>query len=327
MGELQEIFTAALSQLRAGEKAFFTAILETKGSAPRTTGALMVSGGGKRLAGTVGGGPLEHFCVNEAETCGSAGKTRRFVLDHSKAGELGMVCGGSAQVLFTPVTDIAMLEQGLSLLNQHLPGCLALPLDGGAPYLIKDGVLPRGPVVSAEKNALLLPMLETGRVFLIGGGHVAAELAALLHRLEIRYLVVDDRPEFSDPARFPGAEQTFTLPLDALAERLTGPLCPLQEDAVCIMTRGHSSDTDAARFALSTPAGYIGVMGSRRKRAAMFAALESVGCMDYAQRITSPIGLSIGAQTPAEIAVSIAAQLIDWRARQAAGVPPVSEKG
>ena len=314
MGELEKIFTAAQQRLQSGEKAVFTAILETRGSAPRTTGALMVSGGGKLLAGTVGGGPLEHFCIGEADKLGKTGEIRQFRLDHSKAGELGMVCGGSAKVLFTPVQSEELLTEGLALLKSRTPGWMALPLDGSAPYLIKEGNLPRCAAVCPEENALVLPLLEAGRVFLIGGGHVAAELAAILHQLEIRYLVVDDRPEFSSPDRFPGAEETFTLPLDKLADHLTGSLCPTREDAVCIMTRGHGSDTEAARFALSTSAGYIGVMGSRRKRAAMFDALEKVSCSDYAQRITSPIGLAIGAQTPAEIAVSIAAQLIQWRA-------------
>ena len=80
------------------------------------------------------------------------------------------------------------------------------------------------------------------------------------------------------------------------------------------MTRGHSGDEAALRFALSTKASYIGLMGSRKKREAIFSRLEQDGFPDVRNRVTTPIGLDIKAQTPAEIAVSVAAQLIAWRA-------------
>lgn len=80
------------------------------------------------------------------------------------------------------------------------------------------------------------------------------------------------------------------------------------------MTRGHEGDAQALRFALGSPASYIGVMGSRKKRETVFSRLEAEGFSEVRKRVTTPIGLDIGAQTPAEIAVSVAAQLIAWRA-------------
>ena len=93
---------------------------------------------------------------------------------------------------------------------------------------------------------------------------------------------------------------------------------PTAADAFCIMTRGHEGDTEAVRFALGTPASYIGVMGSRRKRESMFARLAEEGFANARRRVVTPIGLDIAAQTPAEIAVSVAAQLVAWRAAKQA---------
>lgn len=106
------------------------------------------------------------------------------------------------------------------------------------------------------------------------------------------------------------------IPLEPalLSEALTKTLAPRETDAFCIMTRGHSGDEAALRFALSTKASYIGLMGSRKKREAIFSRLEQDGFPDVRSRIITPIGLDIRAQTPAEIAVSVAAQLIAWRA-------------
>lgn len=176
----------------------------------------------------------------------------------------------------------------------------------------------RGNVECARPAAAFLsvPLSSPGKVFLFGGGHVALELSALLKRLEFPYLVVDDRTEFSSRERFPGAVRTFVLPFSVpeLAAAFAGPLFPCEADAFCIMTRGHEGDAGAVRFALSTPASYIGVMGSQQKREALFSRLEAEGYQDVRRRVKTPIGLPIGARTPAEIAVSVAAELIMWRA-------------
>ena len=314
MSELKKILETAVSQLEQGNRAVLTAIIRTTGSVPRTIGALMVSGEEGLLAGTVGGGPLENYCLRKAAHMEEErGHIEKFTLDLRKAGNLGMVCGGDAEVLMTPLRDVEVLKTALSLLEHREKGCLCLPLDGSQPLISQAETLPDKPAV-IEDSFIAVPLVDAGRIFILGGGHVAAELAALLDRLELRYLVADDRAEFSDPARFPGVEQTFTVPFIKLEEVFTGDLIPGRNDGVCIMSRGHQGDTDALRWALSTQAGYIGVMGSRRKRDGMFQKLESEGLRDFQARVITPIGLAIGAQTPAEIAVSIAAQLIQWRA-------------
>lgn len=314
-----QLLTTALHELDAGRPAVLVTVARSTGSTPRKAGAMLLAGTDGLLSGTIGGGLLEHRCLALAAAQPTRGQLEHFELDNRKAGSLGMICGGATDVLFTPLTDTAPLRAALAALQAQQSAWLCLPLDGAAPTVVQDDTLPTRPSILplSAGDALCVPLRDAGRVFVIGGGHVAHELCALLHRLDFRHIVVDDRDEFCSPARFPYAEHTLVAPLSSLNTHLTEQLHPTDADAFCIMTRGHACDEDAVRFALSTPAGYIGLMGSRRKRETLFAALARDGFPDsMRQRITTPIGLDIGAQTPAEIAVSVAAQLIAWRAAQ-----------
>lgn len=170
---------------------------------------------------------------------------------------------------------------------------------------------------------LLEPFPRPFRVIFFGGGHVSRETAALALNVGFQNIVVEDRPEYAAPERFPGSA-TELLP--SLGEedcaRLLGALEPGPCDGIVIVTRGHSHDRDALAAALRTGAGYIGMIGSRSKREAVYRALRQIGMAeDSLAAVRSPIGLAIGAETPAEIAVSIVAELIAWRkgARGAGG--------
>lgn len=313
----EQLLTTALREIQADRPVVLVSVARAAGSTPRKEGAMLLAGTQGLMYGTIGGGVLEHHCLSLAAAQPTLGRLMRFELDNRKAGSLGMVCGGSTEVLFTPLTDPVPLRAALAALQERKPVWLCLPLDGSAPCITQGNTLPTRPTVLSlrGKDALCAPLRDAGRVYVIGGGHVSHELCALLHRLDFRHIVVDDRAAFCSPARFPHAEHTLTTPLNALASVLTGALTPTEADAFCIMTRGHACDADAVRFALSTSASYIGLMGSRRKRETLFTALEREGFADTARRrVVTPIGLEIHAQTPAEIAVSIAAQLIAWRA-------------
>lgn len=313
----EQLLTTALQEIEAGHPVLLVSVARAIGSTPRKEGAMLLAGTQGLLCGTIGGGLLEHRCLELAAAQPAYGHLERFELDNRKAGSLGMVCGGSTEVLFTPLTDPLPLRAALTALRNRTPVWLCLPLDACSPYIAQNSALPVRPsVVSLHgKDALCVPLADAGRVFVIGGGHVSHELCTLLHRLDFRHVVIDDRADFCSPALFPHAEHTLTVPLTELAASLVGALRPTRTDAFCIMTRGHQGDADAVRYALSTPASYIGLMGSRRKRETLFHTLTQEGFSSKAQqRIVTPIGLEIGAQTPAEIAVSIAAQLIAWRA-------------
>nr|WP_308505140.1 XdhC family protein [uncultured Agathobaculum sp.] len=312
----EQLLQTALDEIQAGHPVMLISVVRSVGSTPRAAGALMLAGETSLLCGTIGGGLLEHRCLEIAAAQPTVPHRETFVLDNRQAGSLGMVCGGTSEVLFTPLEDPAPFTAALDALHGHQTAWLCLPLSGSAPIVCTDAGLPARPAVIELRgqDVLAVRLADAGRVFVLGGGHVSLELAALLHQLDFRHIVIDDRPAFCSPERFPHAEHTLATPFPALWDALTGALAPTAADAFCIMTRGHEGDTDAIRFALGTPASYIGVMGSRRKREAVFARLAAEGFTDARRRVVTPIGLDIGAQTPAEIAVSVAAQLVAWRA-------------
>lgn len=148
------------------------------------------------------------------------------------------------------------------------------------------------------------------RVFLFGGGHVAQPLAMLCQMTGFRTVVVDDRSEFADAERFPQSEIVVPASFEGCFSKLdVGPY-----DFLVIVTRGHAFDKVVLAQALRTQARYIGMIGSRRKQDAIYKALADEGVVpEKLTRVRSPIGLAIGARTPEEIAVSIAAELIAVR--------------
>ena len=163
------------------------------------------------------------------------------------------------------------------------------------------------------------------RLILCGGGHVSLELAHIAARLEFELVVIDDRQEFANRERFPMAAQVLCMPfleaLDALGSR--------ESDFYAILTRGHAFDKECLAHILRGKYAYVGMIGSRTKVAAVRQALEGEGVSrETLDGVYAPIGLKIGGQTPAEIAVSIAAQLVDVRAKLGPGMAkPPAEPG
>ncbi|NLI55162.1 MAG: XdhC/CoxF family protein [Clostridiales bacterium] len=164
-------------------------------------------------------------------------------------------------------------------------------------------------MTEGEPKRLIEPLLDAPRVVLFGGGHVAQCMARQLDLLDYRVWVVEDRKEFASEAVFPTAERVIHSAYDAVSE-----LVRLEKrDHVIVMSRGHETDFEILRWVLRTEADYIGCIGSARKIAHTREKLLLDG-LSGAQidRIHMPIGLDIGAETPAEIAVSAAAELIQY---------------
>ena len=160
------------------------------------------------------------------------------------------------------------------------------------------------------RDAVLERVDPPALAVICGAGHVGRAVAPLLVGLGFRVVVVDDREDFASAERFPDAE-VVVRPFD-------GALAAVGVDErayVVIVTRGHVHDLDVLVQALRAGARYVGVMGSRAKRARMHAALRDAGFDEETiGRVHSPIGVAIGAETPAELAVSIAAEIVQARA-------------
>lgn len=283
------------------------------GSAPGRTGAVMLVGEDGYITGTIGGGMLEYQCAELAvkDLKEEKGGLHQYRLTKEEAAGLGMVCGGDVDVLFTVVlpneTNIRAVEQIQHCLEHYTEGWIIFPLDGmGISYCKTEIKVNEAGMSCYAKN-----LGNTNKVYIFGGGHLAQELVPVISHLGFRCIVTDDRPEFSTKELFPQAEEVYTYNFDELEDKFE-----IHEgDYIIAMTRGHMGDMDVEKFALRTPAYYIGVVGSKKKIAAVNAALKADGFSDEdLSRIITPIGLNILSDTPAEIAISIAAQMIERRA-------------
>lgn len=332
--------------LAGGERLALCTLLRLEGSGPRRAGAKMLLRENGESLGTVGGGLLEARTIVWAEEALRTGRAicRPFALSLQQASDEGMTCGGQAEVLVEPLdgTRPAPREfygEVLALLSRGGRGTLVTAMtkeDAGATvehFLMVAGAsmaalaapgrtLPTEVLTSPVSAPALIecgsvryfldPLAPPVTVCIFGGGHIARQLVPLCHLLGFRTVVVDDRADFASRDRFPQADELLAVPSfeNALQD------LPLDADHyVVIVTRGHGGDQAILRQALRRRPGYIGMIGSRRKRGLIFEALarEGVGADDLA-RVVCPIGLPIGAETPEEIALSIAAELVATRA-------------
>lgn len=327
--------------IQSKEDTVLVSIIASEGSAPRGAGAHMLVGADGRICGTVGGGAIEGKCIDMAKKIlhDRISYSATFSLNDIRDEELGMVCGGAVRIFFQylsyeeeNVKDVVkaakrLFEQGkstwlvLNLTDGTMSLCCETHIFGNAVPKELTNYMGKRPQIAelSGKQFYTEWMIRNGRVYLFGGGHVAQALVPVLYSVDFRCVVVEDREEFCDPYLFPKAEGIRLMQPPQWRREL-----PIgEEDYICIMTRGHKNDLECQVFALETDACYIGVIGSRRKIAVTQAKLKERGFSEEdLKRITTPIGLEIGAETPAEIAVSIAAQLIAHRAARMQMVNP-----
>jgi xanthine dehydrogenase accessory factor len=166
-----------------------------------------------------------------------------------------------------------------------------------------------GLICGGRMDVHIDPLAPSPRLYIIGAGHVGLHLARVAADAGFQLHVVDDREKFANPERFPGAE----VSVEPIPEWLGRADLPAPAYIV-VLTRGHQHDLDAVRALAPREFKYLGLIGSRAKIARIFEALRTEGMPDAClDRLHAPIGLEIGAVTPAEIAISILAELIAVR--------------
>jgi xanthine dehydrogenase accessory factor len=328
---------AALSRaLDGGHAAVLCGIVASHGSTPRGAGAKMLILEDGAALGTIGGGAVE---LRASALAGEMLRERRsgfqdYRLSAGEIADIGMICGGDVRVFFQYFApeDVAarrVLGELPTLLDASAPSWLITAIDGDAwsigAYDRQGGL--RGLEIPMERLAPLLcsrgtldegaptlfvePLARAGTVYLFGAGHVARELAHILAMAGFRVVVWDQREQAAARAFFPEAAALHCGPFSTALACLD-PITA--EDYVVIMTPGHQADYEVLAQALRTPAKYIGCIGSRKKVAAARERLLADGFSEEEiRRVYAPIGLPIGGETPAEVAVSVAAQLIACR--------------
>jgi xanthine dehydrogenase accessory factor len=185
----------------------------------------------------------------------------------------------------------------------------------GRPALIKyelsdDFAEENGLICGGQMEVYIEPLTAAPRLYIVGAGHVGWHLGRLAHEVGFRVHVIDDREKFANPERFPDAAEVI---VDDIASWLQSATFP-HHSYVAIITRGHQHDLSALRAVVTRDLHYLGMIGSRAKVARVYDALTAEGVApDLLARVHAPIGLDIGAVTPAEIAVSILAEMIAVR--------------
>jgi xanthine dehydrogenase accessory factor len=337
---MKELFEAMLAALRRGENVVLCSILASSGSSPRGAGAKMAVFADGSTRGTIGGGAVERIAAGEALEVHRSGKSFRkaFCLAPNQVADIGMICGGNVTVyyqffdaakkenialleailgqlaagknawLVMQMTDGLVDEYGLYDEEHGLRFCKKLTLSELRPMMQTRAVYETG-----EPSRYVEPLSRAGRVYIFGGGHVGRELAPVLSHVDFRVTVFDNRESFAKPENYPAAEEVIFGSFENIGEKLT----ITKDDCVVVMTPGHLADRAVLLQAMRSPAYYIGCIGSRRKIAGTNAFLMENGIPEAElARIHAPIGLPILAETPAEIAISVAAEMIRCRAER-----------
>ncbi|UOO38104.1 XdhC family protein [Oscillospiraceae bacterium CM] len=353
---MKQIAAAALDALRFNKPCALALTIESTGSTPRKAGAAMLVRNDLSIVGTIGGGVLEAAVMRDAARVieNRRAAVTEYALSENGVDALGAVCGGRARILinYLDSTDpenavyfeallnaacsaplsriVAVIPNSGHLARRNL--CLILPDGGivGGDFLGQNARAALGRATNGDAITLvgaavfLFPVASNGAAFIFGGGHCGQSLAPLLHTVGFSVTVIDDRVDFANRSRFPEADEIIVPPsMDApFTTRAFG-----LNSYIIIVTRGHQHDKLVLREALKTQAGYIGMIGSSKKREAVYRHLLDDGyTQEDLDRVSSPIGLDIGAETPAEIAVSIAAEMIRRRAvmrQNTSGTPGV----
>lgn len=290
------------------------------------------------ILGSVGGGPMEWAVMRMGADMLAAGQPARLTeydLGGADAETADSICGGRVRLCLYPLRreDLAPLDAVCQRLSAHKSAGFGLWQEGDALRLFcleegravvsgpDDGLGARIPAACAEDAPGLLyyeTIAPRPRLWLIGGGHVALATAQVAAIAGFDIVVVDDRAEYANETRFPGARCIVCGSYDELP-----PEEILPSDYIAILTRGHRHDRESLAWALGTEACYVGMIGSKRKIATIYQLLRDAGVpQEKLDRVHAPIGLPIGDHTPGDIAISIVAELISLRAEKAGDHTP-----
>jgi len=344
---------ARMSELAsAGRKFAVATVVRTQGSTPQVVGAkLIVSDDeNERPRGTLGGGCVEADAILACRDilAGGARTLRAYSLAEELAWNTGLVCGGTMWILAEAGTDavsiggtdylpefVRAIDSGppvavATLLEKQgrdlaYAGRMLVRPDGNRFGSVGDANLtlmvqhealrqlphgtPRVTQLGDTHELLIEPVTGKPRLVICGGGHVAQAISRQAQLLDFEVTILEDRPEFADPSRFGGARVVAGFIPEALASLTFG-----WSSYIVVATRGHKLDGDCILAAVKTDAGYIGLLGSRRKAVLIADMLRENGVPEERiQAIRTPVGLDLGGRTPAEIALSVMAQITKER--------------
>lgn len=335
---MKELFHALAEALRSGHDAVLCSILASSGSTPRGAGAKMAVFQDGSTLGTIGGGAVELTASRQASEVFTTGRSylKGFTLAPNQVEDIGMICGGNVTVTYQffdhqKPESLSFLQRICELLEGDSNAWLVSRMEEDqvvqmgvfdeirglqfADCMTEQELRPhlkyRAIYLKGEPAYYIEPLVRKGRVYIFGGGHVGSALAPVLQNIDFRVTVYDNRPRLAEPGWFP---QGIAVILGDYRD-IDARVSLTESDYAVIMTPGHQADYEALEQVLRTPATYVGCIGSRNKISITRQRLLQAGFTEAdLARIHAPIGLDIGAETPEEIAISVAGELIAHRA-------------
>jgi xanthine dehydrogenase accessory factor len=355
MRELLRELTSALDQ---GRDCVYCSLVETRGSTPQKAGAAMLVFADGGQFGTLGGGCVEAEVKQSALRVLASSESRceilTFHLDDNYGWDDGLICGGRMAILADPVVGSngqprahssfyhryrELVEMGRGCTEAIILGSevgvpvgsrLLFDADGQLAEQTHDGVIPKAvwenlvplnkrPEAAVRHGIAYLPILPRITLLIIGGGHVGQAVGRLAADVDFDVWVLDDRESYASRERFPRAQKIIVGDIGSRLQDLGPEIAP---STFCIIvTRGHAHDEEALYHLVRSNAGYVGMIGSKRKIKLIYEDLIAKGIpAEVLGKVHAPLGLDIGSKTVPEIAVSIVAQLIAFR-----NIPPNSK--
>jgi xanthine dehydrogenase accessory factor len=351
---LPRTLTVALDWLGEGRRVVSATLVESLGSAPLEPGAEMLVDDTGRIEGSVTGGCVEGALVEEAHgiLAGAPPRVATYGISDEQAVGVGLMCGGTVRVFVAELTAADVLAATRDAIAAERPVALATLLDGPAAGTLmavrEDDVIgglghtelldtsvardargfldegrsavrqysAKGETMGAELRVAIRAFATPPRMVIFGAIDFSAALAAAAGEIGYRVTIVDARQAFAASDRFAEhAEVVISWPQAYFETTALGP-----RDAVLVFTHDPKFDEPALTGALTTAAGYIGALGSRRTHADREQRLRDAGITeDQLARVSSPCGLDVGARTPAETAVAVLAEILALRAGRAGG--------
>ncbi|MCK5543408.1 MAG: XdhC family protein [Desulfobacterales bacterium] len=338
----QDIYSKVNELLLSGQKIVLVRTIRRSGSTPRGVGSMCIITEDEKLIGTVGGGLLEYQVQEQAIKLFKEEKSfiYRFHLTAEDSAKAGMICGGDVDLYLEPLSPensetVSIFETIKNHIDNNKSGILVTKIEDGIHALdtkvrmfIKEDGATQGIIsqinikeidfkgncpyellsFDEQKFDLFVEKITLNpEVIIFGAGHVSLFVAQLAKMVGFKIIVVDDRPQFANKQRFPLVDEILITDFKQAFKQLNIS----KNSHILIITRGHIHDKVVLQLALGTSASYIGMIGSVKKRNIIYRTLMEEGFLkEELEKVYSPVGLDINAETPEEIAVSIVGELI-----------------
>jgi xanthine dehydrogenase accessory factor len=342
---MKKLIRSMIRNIEDRENFCLATIVTSDGSTPRGPGTSMIIRPEGSIEGTIGGGILEAETIKSSQEIlkHKTSALKYFSLEKQDFDALDMTCGGRVEVLIQfmdaqSLDNIRLFQDMQENVEKHVSfhfitsiSALNEQLEIGQPFISIDGHGRKNPLITEHRlesyltghqsyqvvvnpagRFIIQAIAANACVYIFGGGHVGLKVYELAKFIDLNVVVIDDRLEFANPHRFPEADEVLVCDdYGRVFEKL-----PLNRSSmIVIVTRGHRHDAEVLEKALRTEAGYIGMIGSRKKIRGLYDGLIKKGFTENdVKRVKAPIGLPIHAETPEEIAVSIVSEIIQEKA-------------